>query len=85
MTFSFHFPWWREEGRIPQKNHVMDTMDVMSLCVSLLLVYLVCKLISLAYYKELITAARVYAACSLLFLKTLTSGGAFIQFNFLIQ
>ena len=25
MIFSFHFPWWREEGRIPQKNHVMDT------------------------------------------------------------
>ena len=44
----------------------MDTMGVMSLCKSLPFVYLVCKLISLAYYKELITAARVKAACSLL-------------------
>ena len=59
MIFSCHFPWWREEGRIPQTNHVMDTMGVMSLCISLPLVYLVCKLISLAHYKELITAARV--------------------------
>ena len=58
MVFSFHFPWRREEGRIPQTNNV-DTMGVMSLCISLSLVYLVCKLISLAYYKELITAARV--------------------------
>ena len=48
MIFSFHFPWWREEGRIPQTNHVMDTMGVMSLCISLPLVYLVCKMISLA-------------------------------------
>ena len=63
--FSFHFPWWREEGRIPQMNHVMDTMGVMPLCTTLSLVYLVCKLISLAYYKELITMARVQAACSL--------------------
>ena len=59
MLFSFHFPWWREEGRIPLTNHVMDTMGDMSLCIGLPLVYLVCKLISLAYYKELITAARV--------------------------
>ena len=56
MIFSFHFPWWREEGRIPQTNHVMG---VMSLCISLPLVYLVCKLISLAHYKELTAAARV--------------------------
>ena len=48
-------------------NNVMGTMGVMSLCISLPLFYLVCKLISLAYYKELITAARVWAACSLLF------------------
>ena len=59
MIFSFHFTWWREEGIIPQTNHVMDTMDVMSLCISLPLVYLICKFISLAYYKDLITAARV--------------------------
>ena len=67
MIFSFHFPWWREEDRIPQTNHVMDNMGVVSLCISLSLVYLVCKLISLAYYKELIIAARVQAASSLLF------------------
>ena len=59
MIFSFHFPWWREKGRIPQMNHVMDTMGVMSLCISLPLVDWVCKLISLARYKELIAAARV--------------------------
>ena len=59
MIFSFHFLWWREEGRIPQTNHVMDTMGVMLLCISLPLVYLVCKLISLAHYKELIAAAQV--------------------------
>ena len=55
MIFSCHFPWWREEGRmkivnrqgIPQKYHVMDTVGVMSLCISLPLVYLDCKLISL--------------------------------------
>ena len=36
MTFSCHFPWWREEGRMKivnmqrttQTNHVMDTMGV---------------------------------------------------------
>ena len=36
MTFSCHFPRWREEGRmkivnrqgIPQTNHMMDTMGV---------------------------------------------------------
>ena len=36
MIRSFHFPWWREEGRmkivnrqgILQTNHVMDTMEV---------------------------------------------------------
>ena len=43
---------------IPQTNHVMDTMGV-TVYISLPLVYLVCKMISLAYYKELITAARV--------------------------
>ena len=59
MIFSFYYSWCREEGRIQQTNHVMDTMGVMSLCISLPLVYLVCKLISLAHYKELITAARV--------------------------
>ena len=59
MLFSFHFPWWREEGRIPQMNHVMDTMGVMSLCIRLPLVDWVCKLISLSPYKELIAAARV--------------------------
>ena len=59
MIFSFHFPWWREEGKILQTNHVMDAMGVISLCISLPLAYLVCKFISLAYYKELITAARV--------------------------
>ena len=48
MLFSFHFPWWREEGRIPQMNHVMDTMGVMSLCIRLPLVDWVCKLISLS-------------------------------------
>ena len=51
MLFSFHFPWWREEGRIPQMNHVMDTMGVMLLCISLFLVDWVCKLILLARYK----------------------------------
>ena len=59
MIFSFHFPWWRKEGRIPQTNHVMDTMGVMSQCIGLPLVHLVCKLISLAHYKELIAAVRV--------------------------
>ena len=59
MIFSFHFPWGREEGRIPQTNHVMNTVGVMSLFISLSLVYLVCKFISLAYYKELVTKARV--------------------------
>ena len=58
MLFSFHFPWWREEGRIPQMNHV-DTMGVMSLRISLFLVDWVCKLILLARYKELIASARV--------------------------
>ena len=58
MIFSFHFQWLREEGRIPQTNHVKETMGVMLLCISLLSVYLVCKLISLAHYKELIAAAR---------------------------
>ena len=37
----------------------MDTMGVMPLCITSPLVYLVCKMISLAYYKELITTARV--------------------------
>ena len=31
MIFSFYYSWCREEGRIQQKNHVMDTMGVMSL------------------------------------------------------
>ena len=41
MIFSFHFPWWREEGRIPQKNHVYKfALGLLGLI-----------LISLAYYK----------------------------------
>ena len=78
MIFSCHFPCWREEGRmkilnrqgIPQTNHVMDTIGVTVYKFALGL--FVCKLISLAYYKELITAARVKAACSLFFQQVLT-------------
>ena len=70
MIFSCHFPWWREDGRmkivnkqgIPQTNHVMDTVGVTVYKFALGLFG------PLVYYKELATAARVKAACSLLFL-----------------
>ena len=67
MISSCNFLWRREDGRmkivnrpeihVPQTNHVMDNMGVT--VYSLPFVYLVCKLISLAYNKELITVARV--------------------------
>ena len=48
MIFSFHFLGGK---RAEYHKRIM--------CISLPLVYLVCILTSLAYYKELITAARV--------------------------
>ena len=67
MISSCNFLWRREDGRmkivnrseihVSQTNHVMDNMGVT--VYKFALFFLVFKSISLAYYKELITAARV--------------------------